>query len=135
MIAVTKLKIKRIYHHYLNCEEYKSNMWLVLPKIEREQAILESAELMIDSERFEAACFRVIGSWPNSCEANLSATVINHQAWIGHAACALNHGSSEDLTRTAWRTLSVDQQSAANNAADQAINHWKAKYLEGAKNA
>lgn len=103
-------------------------MWKQIPVEQREMAILASAELMIDSQAFEAACIRAINEWPNSAEANLTASVINHQAWIGHAACCLNHGASEDLTRLAWRTLTQDQQDEANAAADRAIAHWEERY-------
>lgn len=91
-------------------------------------AILASAELMIDHEAFEAACKKATVDWPNSAEANLTASVINHQAWIGHAACCINHGASEDLTRLAWRTLSQEQQDLANAAADRAIHAWEERY-------
>jgi len=103
-------------------------MWKTINAERRAQAVKDSAELMIDSERFEKACMRVIDEWPNSCEANLTASVINHQAWIGHAACSLDHGSSEDLTRLGWRTLTQEQQDAANAAADRAIHCWGERY-------
>lgn len=91
--------------------------------------------LMIDAPAFEAACLRVVQEWPYSCEANLSATVINHQAWIGHAACALNHGATEDLTRLGWRTLTQSQQDRANAAADVAINAWRKQYIQERQHA
>lgn len=121
-----KRKFKRVYHHYLKCEEYSSPMWRVVD--DKDSAIAGSAELMIDHARFEAACMRVITEWPNSTEAALTASVINHQAWIGHAACALNHGAPEDLTRLAWRSLNQEQQDLANAAADRAIEAWGDRY-------
>lgn len=121
-----KRKFKRVYHHYLRCEEYSSPMWRVVD--DKDSAISGSAELMIDRARFEAACMRVITEWPNSAEAALTASVINHQAWIGHAACALNHGAPEDLTRLAWRSLNQEQQDLANAAADRAIEAWGDRY-------
>lgn len=123
-----KRKFKRVYHHYLLCEEYQSNMWRVIPIEERDSAIAASADLMIDAMTFEAACKRAVDEWPYSSEAALTATVINHQAWIGHASCALNHGAPEDLTRLAWRSLTQEQQDAANAAADRAIEYWAERY-------
>lgn len=123
------MKIKRVFHHYKLCEEYNSNMWRVIPIEQRQAAIMASADLMIDAGSFEAACHRVVREWPYSCEAALSASVMNHQAWIGHAACALNHGAPEDLTRLGWRTLTEAQQIAANYAADQAIAQWRKEYV------
>lgn len=121
-----KRKFKRVYHHYLKCEEYDSQMWRVVD--DKESAIAGSAELMIDHVRFESACMRVISEWPFSAEAALTASVINHQAWIGHSACALNHGAPEDLTRLAWRSMNQDQQDLANAAADRAIEAWGVIY-------
>lgn len=89
-----------------------------------------SALLMIDCKAFESACKRAIDEWPNSCEAAFTASTMNHQAWIGHAGCAINHNASEDLTRLAWRTLTQVQQDAANAAADNAIAYWAEKYAK-----
>lgn len=103
-------------------------MWKQIPVDQREAAVMNSANLMIDADLFEAACIRAINEWPNSAEANLTASVINHQAWLGHAACCLNHGASEDLIRLGWRTLSQEQQDQANAAADRAIAYWEDRY-------
>jgi len=128
------MKIKRVFHHYKLCEEYKSNMWRVIPIDKRQEATQKSADLMIDAPLFEIACRRAIDEWPYSTEAALTASTMNHQAWIGHAACALNHGAPEDLTRLGWRMLTELQQDAANAAADNAIAYWKEKYVFNLKN-
>jgi hypothetical protein len=83
---------------------------------------------MIEHQAFEKAMRRAVNEWPNSCEAALTATVINHQAWLGHAGCAINHGAPEDLTRLAWRSLTQCQQDLANAAADRAIEYWAVRY-------
>ena len=103
-------------------------MWKVLPPAERLGMPAASAALMIDHESFLSACIRVLFEWPNSCDVNLTASVINHQAWIGHAACYLNHGATEDLTRLGWRMMTEDQQELANLAADMAILQWRDNY-------
>jgi hypothetical protein len=90
--------------------------------------VLASADLMRDPQAFEAAMCRAVDSWPNSCEAALTASTMNHQAWIGHAGCAINHNAPEDLTRLGWRSLTQVQQDAANAAADRAIAYWRGKY-------
>lgn len=117
---------KRIYHHYSKCEEYKTNMWLSVPVNERQSLIDHSYQLMLDVEGFYQAMKRVITEWKFSCEAAFTASVINHQAWIGHAGCAINHNAPEELTRLAWRQLTEQQQDLANEAADKVINEWKA---------
>lgn len=122
------LRFKRVYHHYSKMEEFHSVMWKQIPPEDREAAVNASAMLMAAPELFERACDKAITDWPNSAEANLTASVINHQAWLGHAACCINHGASEDLTRQAWRTLSEKQQGDANAAADRAIERWRNAY-------
>lgn len=98
--------------------------------IEERQGLQEkSAALMLDCPAFEAAMKRAVDEWTFSCEAALTASTMNHQAWIGHAGCAINHNAPEDITRLAWRTLNQSQQDAANAAADRAIAYWKEKYL------
>lgn len=122
-------KIKRVFHHYMKCEEYTSNMWRAVPIEERQSFQDKSAALMLDCTAFESAMKRAVDEWPFSCEAALTASTMNHQAWIGHAGCAINHNAPEDITRLAWRTLNQAQQDAANAAADRAIAYWKEKYL------
>ena len=125
-----KTKHKRVFHHYSKMEECHSVMWNQIPAEDREKAIESSYELMREPDSFEMACARAVDEWPNSAEANLTASVINHQAWIGHAACCINHGASEDLTRLAWRRLTKDEQDAANLAADNAIAYWGKNYAK-----
>lgn len=115
----------RIYHHYLKCEEFKSGMWKTIPANERQAMIDQSVLLMKDHEAFKNAMFRVIEEWPYSCEANLSASSINHRSWIGQAACAIHHDCPEDLTRLAWRSLTEENQAIANQSADDAKRHWE----------
>lgn len=120
--------MKRVFHHYKKCEEYRTNMWKQVPVSERQSYQDKSASLMIDYQSFEDAMKRAVDEWPFSCEAALTASVMNHQAWIGHAGCAINHDAPEDITRLAWRTLTQGQQDLANMAADNAIAYWKGKY-------
>lgn len=129
------MKIKRVFHRWEKCEEYKSNMWKAIPPHERVNAQEHSRNLMIEHDAFEVSCMRVVDEWPFSAAAALSASTMNHQAWIGHAACALNHGAPEDITRLAWRTLTQEQQDNANAAADRAINYWREKYIKEKQNA
>ena len=104
-------------------------MWKAVPTEWRQGFQDKSAASMLDCTAFESAMKRAVDEWPFSCEASLTASTMNHQAWIGHAGCAINHNAPEDLTRLAWRTLNQAQQDAANAAADRAIAYWKEKYL------
>ncbi len=123
------MKFKRVFHHYKDCEEYASNLWKYVPPEDRQAYIDQSATLMLDCAAFEAAMNRAVDEWPNSCEAALTASTMNHQAWLGHAGCAINHNAPEDLTRLAWRTLTETQQDLANAAADRSIARWRENYI------
>jgi hypothetical protein len=109
-------------------------MWKQIPIEQRENKIKQSFELMFNVDKFELAMKRAVNEWPISCEQNLTASVINHQAWLGHAGCAINHDAPEDLTRLAWSMLSKEQQDLANLAADRVKDYWKAIYVEKLKN-
>jgi hypothetical protein len=108
-------------------EEYKTNMWKQIPVEQRESKVIQSRDLMLDFELFKASMIKAVDEWPYSCEANLSASVINHQAWLGHAGCAINHDAPEDLTRQAWSMLTKEQQDLANKAANEAKEYWVSK--------
>jgi hypothetical protein len=105
-------------------------MWKQIPVEMREQAIIQSRDLMLNIPQFSNAMKNVADNWKFSCEANLTASVINHQAWLGHAACAFNHDAPEDLTRQAWSMLNAEQQDLANLAADEAKQYWMDKYAK-----
>lgn len=122
------MKIKRVYHHYEKCEEYKTSMWKQIPIQNRLVKIIQSRDLMLDIHAFRNAMFKAVDEWPFSCEHNLTASVINHQAWLGHAGCAIHHDAPEDLTREAWSMLNEEQQKLANIAADEAMQYWLDKY-------
>jgi len=109
-------------------------MWKMVPIEDRQSYQDQSANLMIDCERFYDAMKRAIHEWPFSCEASLSASTMNHQAFMGHVGCAINHNSPEDITRLAWRTLTQDQQDKANFEADRAIKYWKENYVPTCSN-
>lgn len=122
-------KIKRVYHHYQVCEEFKTNMWKQVPIEDRHMYQDQSAALMLDCDAFEKAMMRAVDEWPFSCEAALTASTMNHHAWLGHAGCAINHNAPEDITRLAWRTLTQEQQDRANGAASNAIEYWRVNYV------
>jgi len=103
-------------------------MWKQVPIEDRQMYQDKSAALMIAHDNFEVAMKRAVNEWTFSCEAALTASTMNHQAWMGHAGCAINHNAPEDITRLAWRSLSEEQQTLANLAADRAIEYWRTKY-------
>lgn len=66
-------------------------MWKQIPINERQDKVNLSRELLSDVDKFTNAMKCVIDSWIHSCEAVFTASGLNHQSWLGAAACAFNH--------------------------------------------
>lgn len=120
--------MKRIYHHCDQLEE--APMW------DNTKSCNDMPEyasnLMREIDVFESAMRKAINQWPYACEHNLSASVINRKAWLGHAGCFLEIGSTENCTRKGWHMLNQEEQDLANNAAQKVIKEWEnAKNLLG----
>lgn len=73
---------------------------------------------------------KVADTWEFSCEHHLTKLDTNRKAWIGHAAVAMAIQCPEDIVREAWGYLSKDQQTLANNQAQQAIEYWESRNAE-----
>lgn len=121
-------RMKQTFHHYTKWEEYAFGMWKIVPK-ETELAILPLAiEFTGNHNLYGAAMLRVISEWPISCEQNLTNVSINRKAWLGHAACCLQHGWPEYIVRQAWHFLTQKQQDDANAQAANAIKIFESKH-------
>lgn len=124
------MRIKRIYHHFSKCEEFKSIMWQSSLGIDKTEKINQCALFMSDTDLFSAAMKLAIVEWPKSCEANFTNSGINQVAWLGQAAAAIAIECPEDITKDAWGRLEEEKQMLANNAAKSHIKKWKDDYLE-----
>jgi hypothetical protein len=111
----------RIYHHYEKLEEYHAGMWRRVSGEKRKEHIANAADLMKAPADFRDAMMRAIDEWPMSCEANLTAEVVNRIAWLGHAGCCIVANAPEDCTRSAWHTLDRFEQDVANKMADEVL--------------
>jgi len=126
------MRIKRIYHHFSKCEEFKSIMWQSSLGIDKTEKINQCVSFMSDTDLFSAAMKLVVVEWPKSCEANFTNSGINQVAWLGQAAAAIAMDCPEDITKEAWGKLEEAKQALANNAAKSHIKKWKDDYLEKA---
>jgi hypothetical protein len=124
-----KPRVGRVYHPYSDWEEYHFGMWSDISATKRAALLPAAVAFMADTDRYGAAMLRVVDEWPISCEHNLTCQGMNRQAWIGHAACALELGAPESLTREAWHHLTDRQRDTANTAADHAITTWECAYV------
>jgi glutaminase len=122
--------IERKYFHYSELEEWRDGMWRIVGGEKKRNNMNAAADLMRDSDAFEAAMMRALEEWPNSCAHNLSAEDTNRLAWLGHAGCLLAAGSPEENTRCGWHTLTLAEQDAANAAAQKVLDMWVAANSE-----
>lgn len=117
--------MKRIYHPYWTWEDWQAGMWGSVSKAEAAALLTKAVEFTGNATLYGSYMQRVIREWPIACEHNLTETSMNRQAWIGHAATAMALGGCpETITRQAWAHLTQEQQDAANEQAQQAIDQW-----------
>lgn len=122
--------MKRIWHHYLDWEEYHAGMWRDVSKEERKAFLDKAVTFTGNPDLYGSWMLKVVQQWPKSCEHNLSSPATNRQAWIGHAAACLALSIPEDITREAWWMLSQEQRDLANAKADEAISIWESRLTE-----
>jgi hypothetical protein len=120
--------MKRKYHPFNIWEENKFGLWKMMCGKEKEEMLQKAIKFTGDHLLYGSFMLRAVKEWPISCEHNLSASSMNRQAWIGHAACCIALGCPESITREAWHFLTKEQQDLANLQADNAIKIWEEKY-------
>ena len=102
-------------------EDYISGMY-TLQKQKNENILIDmSVQLLCDQVKFKKTIERLIIEWPICYAYNMSNKSINRKAWLGAAACMLNHNSVEYTTRLAWNRMSQYEQRLANNTAEKFI--------------
>jgi hypothetical protein len=117
--------MKQIFHPYHIWEDWINGMWRKESREYEEQNLQSIINFTGNHLEYGIAMLRVIGEWKFSSEHNLSNLSVNRQAWIGHAACCIEHGYPEYLVRVAWKELTDKQRFLANNQADIAIKKWE----------
>lgn len=118
--------MKRIYHTWDEWECFPSGFYNEKSPVDGEERVDTArryADFLRDSERFRAACKRVITEWKNSCEHYLSNESMNRIAWMGQAAACISEGIPSNF-RTGFHLLSKEEQQKADEIAFQAINEW-----------
>ena len=121
--------LSRVYVPYYAWEETYTRMWA--GSEDKENELKLAVKFTGNHKLYGKWMMRVIDAWPVSCVHNLTCRSMNRQAWVGHAACALARDLPEDIVRSAWRQLSVEQQRKANLEADAAIEYFEKKYMGG----
>lgn len=119
--------MKRVFHRYEACEEFRAGMWSD-PPLDQKQGFIDAASrLMRNPSDFKKQMERAAIAWPNSFENSLTSPAINGIAFLGHCGCCIGTGSPEHLTRLAWHTLNQKEQDEANSVAGEVLKDWTTK--------
>jgi hypothetical protein len=122
--------IDRVFHHYELWEDWRAGFYRDVEPYEVNELIGSACSLLSDSERLRRSMMRVVRQWPFSAEVNLTNLGCNRQAWLGQAACCIELGVPEQLTRQAWGLLLESHRVRANAVADSVINLWVGERTE-----
>ena len=128
MKRLKQSKIDRIWHDYRKWEGFNHGLYNENKDDGKMERINQSKLLLKDPISLMISMYGVIDQWKYETEQFLSNQNSNRQAWLGQAACCLNHGASESETRTAWNQLSINQMERANMVADAIILEWENRY-------
>jgi hypothetical protein len=126
------MKIKQVYHRYEKWEDYHAGMYGLVPVGEAMDLAKLAAELLGQPIALKAAMKRAVTEWPVAAEVNMTNLDSNRRAWLGAAACCIQHHVPEYLTRIGWNSLNQYQQNRANAVATQIIEEWETAYVSKA---
>lgn len=116
------MKQAQFFTHYLEWEDYQNGLWSSITKDQEQNKIKQATDILINPE---TAMNKVIKFWPIASKVNLSDVRSNRKSWLGQAACCIESGVPEHITRMAWNSLTEDQKNNANNIAKQVIEKWE----------
>lgn len=117
--------MKQYYTDYKNWEDFKAGMW---NQSEDEDFHEHAATETLKHPR--AAMERVINEWPETTRCNLTNLSCNRKSWLGQAACCIETGVPEYITRRVWNRLDKAIKDNANQIAKEIIESWEKSYLE-----
>lgn len=113
-----------MFYPYYQWEDFKFGMWRKCSSHEEREFLSKAISFTGNHIEYGMAMRRVIKEWPVACYQNLTDLNLNRRAFIGHAACCLEFGCPEYITRMAWAELTDTQRLLANKEADIAIQLW-----------
>lgn len=115
------IKLKPVYFHWKEWEDFKNGMYRTVDKSDEKHFIEASFSLLCNHEKLNESMRLVCELWPNSARHNLTKPSVNGKAWLGQAACCLSLDSPESCTRLAWSRMTIPQCKAANSIANHVI--------------
>lgn len=121
--------MKQIFYHYTLREDFQNGMYNEI-KDGRNDRVLEATKILSNCDLLYACMKRVTEEWKIATESELTNPSVNHQAFLGQAACNIYAGIHEDETRQAWGILTNEQRIEANKTADIVEQEWIAEYTK-----
>lgn len=121
--------MKQVFYHYTQWEDFKNGMYDE-QKEGRTQRVQLAVRLLSNPKELYKNMKRVTNEWKYATEQVLTDMSINHQAFLGQAACNIWKGIKEDETREAWGLLTNEQRRKANAVADRVDDEWRRNYTE-----
>ena len=119
--------MKQVFYHYTQWEDYQNGMYNE-QKEGRAHRVKLAVCLLSDPVELYKNMKRVTEEWKHATEQVLTDMSVNHQAFLGQAACNIWSGIKEDETREAWGMLTNEQRNKANAIADMVDEEWRRKY-------
>lgn len=121
--------MKQVFYHYTQWEDFQNGMYDE-QKEGRTQRVQLAVCLLSNPKELYQNMKRVTNEWKYATEQVLTDMSINHQAFLGQAACNIWKDIKEDETREAWGLLTNEQRRKANAVADRVDDEWRRKYTE-----
>lgn len=122
--------MKQVFYHYTMWEDFKNGMYDEV-KEGRSDRVKYAAEILSNTYLLYVCMKRVTKEWTHATEQVLTNPSVNHQAFLGQAACNIHAGIKEDETREAWGLLTNEQRIEANKVADRVDDEWRIEYMKG----
>ena len=119
--------MKQKYYPYTMWEDFQHGMYDEI-KEGRPERVKKAVWLLLNPDLLFDYMTRVANEWKYATEQTFTNPHMNHQAFLGQAACNLYAGINEDETREAWGLLTSTQRRKANQVADEVYNNWITGY-------
>lgn len=118
--------MKQLFYNYILWEDVKNGILKDdYNEKETEKLTLKAKSLLCNSKEFLKIGLKLIKEWKYSSGQHLSNLSRNRQAWIGQASCCYKYKVPENITKYAWRLMTLEQQNKANRIADIIIKKWE----------
>lgn len=122
--------MKQKFYRYELWEDYQNGMYVNRNDDKHEIRVEQAVTLFRDTKKLREEMLYVAVNWKISAEVNFTNPSVNHEAWLGQAACCHYCGCGDFETIEAWHILTDEERRIANNIADQVYEIWEREYTK-----